>query len=286
MNLVLIHGRDQQGKDKDVLKQLWIDTLNKGLAKKKLSLPADVNVIFPFYGDLLDELTRGLDKPKDGITAKGPENGELIVFEAEMYTELAVNAAITDEQILQLSPEAKEKGVLNWEWIQAILKALDENTGMGDWSLRRFTKDVFAYLYFDGVRSQINKLILDEMKEGPTVVVGHSLGSIVGYNILQECPLKVHEYITIGSPLGLRAVTKKLTKPLKRPSCIKKDWYNAFDTGDYVALNPLDNRYFNITPSIINSGHISNHTKNQHGIEGYLNDADVAERIYKALTSK
>lgn len=284
MNLVLIHGRDQQGKDKDKLKQLWVDTLSKGLAKNNLSLPPDINIIFPFYGDVLDSLTRGLGQPLDGVTTMGAENSELLSFEFEMLTELAANAAVSQEQILTFSPSTTEMGPLNWPIVQAIMKALDAHTGMGEYTIKKFTADVYAYLNYPGVRMAINTLITEELQDGPTVVVAHSLGTIIGYNILHECQLEVRGYVTLGSPLGLRAVTKRLSKPLKRPQCIKGSWYNAYDDGDFVALNPLDTIHFNISPKIINSAHVKNHTENQHGIEGYLDDAKVAKQIYDALT--
>ena len=55
------------------------------------------------------------------------------------------------------------------------------------------------------------------------------------------------------------------------------------DEGDIVALYPLDVEHFDVDPPILNKTDVDNDTPNQHGISGYLNDAEVARRIYEAL---
>jgi len=69
------------------------------------------------------------------------------------------------------------------------------------------------------------------------------------------------------------------------PACVKSGWYNAYDERGVVALNPLSKKYFDITPEIENKDDVRNHTDNRHGIEGYLDDKDVAREIYEALNS-
>ena len=53
--------------------------------------------------------------------------------------------------------------------------------------------------------------------------------------------------------------------------------------GDVVALNPLDSTFFNVRPEIFNFKGVKNHTDNQHGIVGYLNDPTVAKHIYSEV---
>ena len=57
------------------------------------------------------------------------------------------------------------------------------------------------------------------------------------------------------------------------------------DNDDIVALYPLDGDNFDIDPPIANKTDVDNHTSNQHGIAGYLNDKEVARRIYDALVA-
>ncbi len=87
----------------------------------------------------------------------------------------------------------------------------------------------------------------------------------------------------MGSPLGLASVRPFLDLPLGMPSCVQNGWFNAYDERDFVALNPLDKKFFNIQPPIENKNDVDNQTENRHGIIGYLNDAVVARKIYEAL---
>jgi hypothetical protein len=110
---------------------------------------------------------------------------------------------------------------------------------------------------------------------------------VVSYNILRDhSDSKVRKFITIGSPLGLNSVRKYLKVPLRMPVCVENGWFNAYDKRDVVSLNPLDQTHFNVSPPIVNKSHVENGTSNRHGIEGYLNDEEVAREIYEALTGQ
>ncbi|WP_316812941.1 hypothetical protein [Pedobacter heparinus] len=287
MKLVLIHGRAQQNLDREILKSKWISALKSGLEKNDLLLPDGLDIGFPYYGDLLDNLVQNL--PSD---SKAISRGDLVSindkerdFFYDLLSEVAEKSSISDLKIDQnFEGFEKEKGPLNWEWIQAILRTLDQNTPFGDSSLKQFTKDVFYYLTISNIRKQINDCVRAEINSSPCVVVGHSLGSVVGYNVLRNLQgLDVRKYITVGSPLGLKAIRSKLEVPIMMPLCIANGWYNAYDERDVVALQPLNERHFNIDPSISNSNGVKNFTNNRHGIEGYLSDKDVAMEIYKSL---
>lgn len=287
-NLVLIHGRDQQGKDPVALKNTWVDTLKKGLTKSGVSLPVDTNIIFPFYGDYMDDLVQQSRQAlAGGIVQERGQAGdeEEAAFYNEFLSEVAKNANISDNDIqARLEAEVMERGPLNWGWVHAILKVLDERTGFGEWSVRKWTEDVYLYLTKPGIRQLVNDFVRKEIGTKPCVLVGHSLGSIVGYDIIRyQDAFTVKSYITVGSPLGLTSINSKLKKPLNRPDCIEKDWFNSYDDRDVVALNPLSSRYFPINPEISNKNDVKNHTKNRHGIEGYLDDKDVARYIYDQL---
>jgi len=287
MKVIMIHGRDQQGHDPSALKKTWIDTFKKGLESQKLSVPSDIDFVFPFYGDLLDQLIKEAADPRalNGVIAKGDIVSGELSFYYDLVNELAEQAGVTNAEISEhFNANYKERGVLNWEWVQSILKVLDLSSGMGNFSVRKFTYDVFVYLTVPAIRKKINEFVLSAFDEGPCIVVGHSLGSVVAYDVLQNNSfLNVKKYVTIGSPLGVKAVRSKLTTPLVMPECIENGWYNAYDERDFVALKPLDERNFNVEPPVVNSNHVKNQTDNRHGIEGYLNDAIVAKEIYDAM---
>jgi hypothetical protein len=287
MKLIFIHGRSQQGKDPVKLQQNWEETWEEGLAKAGLKRPDNVTVSFPFYGDLLDEMVKKVNAPLDeNIATKGdqPDPGEL-AFRYELLTEMQNEVGISDAEVQALIPAGvpQEKGPLNWRWVHAILKTLDR-TPLRDKLLDEFTRDVFVYLGFPNVTKAIDNVVLPELPQGTCVVVAHSLGTVVGYNALSKAAAttKVTRYITLGSPLGIRAIKNKLRSPLAMPPCTAS-WFNARDPDDVVPLFPLDADHFDIAPPIVNKNDVDNKTDNQHGIAGYLNDPEVARQIHAAL---
>lgn len=290
MKLIFIHGRSQEGKNPEALRKLWIETLKIGLRKSNLDLPIGEDKIFlPYYGDKLDELVNTINKPIEEIVKKGSEvNNKDARFFHDFLLEISENANITTSEIEAENPtEIVEKSPLNWRWVQSILRAIDKKNKWSELSIKRFTYDVFLYLTNENIKNEINNAVLKDIDSSePCIFVGHSLGSIVGYNILRDSTnLNVYKYITVGSPLGLNSVKKYLRTPIKMPDCVKKGWFNAYDDRDVVALNPLDKDYFNIQPQITNKKDVKNQTTNRHGIEGYLNDEIIAKEIYNALTT-
>lgn len=288
MRLVFVHGRAQEAKDPVKLRQTWEDTLAKGLLLAGVTLPPS-SVSFPYYGDELDRIVKELDAPLiQDVAAKGSviEAGE-VVFRAMLANELAENANLTTADIeAELPSSVKEKGPLQWEWVHAILKALDKNKKIGKFVIDQFTRDAYVYLTNPAVATKIHDIVRPSIEgAGPCVVVAHSLGSIVSYRLLSELAgnVDVRAFITVGSPLGLNAVRNTLARPLAMPKKVAM-WLNAYDERDVVALRPLDNTTWPITPAIKNFSKVCNQTDNAHGIEGYLNDKQVAAWIAEGLT--
>jgi hypothetical protein len=287
--LVFIHGRGQAGKDPVALKAEWLDTLLRGAQAAGVSLPDGIDVVFPYYGDRLEyfSIQDQIPLTSDIHTRGGQAQDEFLVFQALVAEEIRQRAGVTDAQVdAEYGANPRQRGPLNWEWVQAILRAIDKHGGgMNQNTLEVFTRDVYLYVTRAGVRDDINRIVAAQLTEEPTVVVSHSLGTVVAYSILGSDPrrLKVPLFVTVGSPLGVRAIRDQL-RPLRFPSIVD-GWYNAFDTRDVVALYPLDADNFPVSPSVENNNAVRNQTDNRHGIVGYLNDAAVARRIVNALAS-
>lgn len=205
-------------------------------------------------------------------------------FRGELIAELAEGAGVSDDDIRKFLPAGPiDKGPQNWEWVQGILRALD-NTRIGSFSIDAFTRDVYVYLTNRTVRKEIDRIVSKAIPDEPCVVVGHSLGTVVGYNMLYRTtpPRAVRQYISLGSPLGVKAIQKHMEKPGKIPSVVSS-WRNAYDDRDVVALRPLSPNTFPGNPALENKSDVKNKTKNRHGIVGYLDDPVVAAWIHDAL---
>lgn len=288
--LVFIHGRAQQNKDSGALKNEWIEAWRKGLAKSSLDVPMeDENIRFPYYGQTLFELSSGVpsDRAAD-IVIKGIESDEAArAFIGQLVEEARRKAGISDAEIEQSLPaRVVEKGPLNWPWVQAILQTMDKHPGLSGASVALATNDVYQYLNNQGFRDEIEEGVSEAIKPGvATVVVSHSLGTVVAYSVLKNkhyaSGWKVPLFVTLGSPLGVSSIRGGF-EPFESPACIGA-WYNAMDERDVVALYPLKAPQFDMTPKITNKTDVNNHTDNRHGIAGYLDDKEVAKKIYDAL---
>jgi len=288
MRILMIHGRAQGGKRADDLKATWIKTLQEGFQAARKPWPTAIDVDFPYYADTLDRLAAQADLPTPAdVVAKGPgQNRQFEVFMQSALMEIQEKSAISDAEVQANLPPGvpQEKGPQNWGWVQAIARTIDHRwTPTATFTIEKFLRDVYLYVTRREVARQIDEIVEAKLTREPTIVIGHSLGSVVAYNVVRKNlrKMELRKLITVGSPLGLRAISSKLGVP-ENPAG-EDGWYNAYDERDVVALNPLDDTYFPADPSIVNYNRVDNQTDNRHGIVGYLNDKDVAAQIAAAL---
>lgn len=297
--LLLIHGRAQEAKDSVALKAEWLDALEEGLEKNGLSMPIqEKDVRFPFYGDTLYDLGEGMSKEEASAVIVRGDNAdeEQRQFIRAVLEEIRKENGITEAQLAATAgQEVVARGIQNWEWFQGILKVLDRHVPYASsGSIALFTQDAYQYLKNSVIRKAIDDGVTAAFTPGAeTVVVAHSLGTIIAYNILrqkgQALGLKVPLLITLGSPLAIEAIytTLKKSAPIRCPDGVAT-WFNAMDERDVVALYPLDQDNFPLNPAqpaIENKRNVRNNTENHHGIGGYLNNKEVAKRIHDALVA-
>lgn len=283
MRVLLVHGRAQGGRDATELEAEWRGALEKGLLQAGLSLPADTAFDFPFYGDTLDDEVIRLSQPHRADGAMGVAgDGEYAAFLGSVAREIAEKEGLSDEDIRAEMPmQDGTMGPENWAWVQAIVRLIDRRwTPVASLAIEVILRDVFLYLHSRSMRRAINALVEARLTGEPTVVVAHSLGTVVCYDILKKrTDLDLRGFVTLGSPLGIRAVSGRLGMPVHVAG--ERVWYNGYDERDIVALNPLDDTYFPTSPSIENDAGLDNDTGNRHGVTGYLDDRAVVTRIAK-----
>ena len=287
--LVFVHGRAQEHKDSIALKAEWIGAWREGLGKSGLTVPIpETSIRFPYFGQTLYDLVAQADQVAE-VVIRGTADDAERRFQQAVLAEVQTELKITDEEVeALLAREVVERGPLNWEWMQGILKAIDRRVPGGSAaSIALSTRDVYQYLRNPGVREPIEQGVRKALSaQVPTVVVSHSLGTVVAFNLLkregEQQGWNVPLFVTVGSPLAITAIRAALT-PLEHPACVTK-WFNAMDERDVVALYPLKKPHFDIDPAIENKTDVRNKTDNRHGIAGYLDDKVVAARIHQALS--
>ena len=119
----------------------------------------------------------------------------------------------------------------------------------------------------------------------PQVMIGHSLGSIVGYEALCAIPDHgIRTLITIGSPLGLRGIRDAL-RPAARnaipglPPGVST-WVNVYDKHDPVALaGPLRPYWGAVVDRIVDNG------DDPHAATRYLGKSETGDPVASAMTA-
>lgn len=102
----------------------------------------------------------------------------------------------------------------------------------------------------DRVRQYLRQTLQDVRRpDSPLMVIGHSLGSVLAFDVLWESShlygdaWKVDLFMTLGSPLGSRFVRRRrlgagLFGRARYPLGIRR-WVNVAADGDHIALNRL-----------------------------------------------
>ena len=146
-------------------------------------------------------------------------------------------------------------------------------------------KDVYAY-FFGGFKDRMRATLREALAgtPGPVIVVAHSLGTIIAYDVLREpaqanldCPL----FVTVGSPLGVTEVQDVVERELQVPSGVTA-WRNVADGRDLVALDrtirPEYDPAHRCTDFLV-----VNDSPNHHGIREYLASRPVQESVRMLL---
>lgn len=172
--------------------------------------------------------------------------------------------------------------------------------------MRAFVRDAHHYLFNvehsprAGVSYHVRKelrerfvsKVIEAKKEGPVIVVAHSLGTVIAYDCLKnvdECP-QVQSLITIGSPLGMSEMQDQLGPGYTLEDGyahekIVKDWYNIYDPLDIVSrADPaLRNDYLDSGKQRVTDVRQNNGGVWTHGMLKYAAQAELREVLRNEL---
>jgi hypothetical protein len=265
--LVCIHGRGQFGKDPAELKRKWAAGLNFGLTAAGRKTVNPDKLVLPFYGDLLE-----------AKKIQAVQSGASIDLESA--------SAVRDQHISPLMPEKVaqvESDLLKIPGARRLLQLIADRTDVDQELIQAYLTDVAVYYRF--ARNEVLELIRAELPGGdePIVLLGHSLGSVVAHDLLQDAALRDRTmlFFTAGSPLGLQACYKNLLAGGPVHPKVKA-WASTFDADDFVALgHPIAPIYGQPLEDL----RVDNPPNKAHSIEQYLSHDRVAGRIADALTT-
>jgi len=133
------------------------------------------------------------------------------------------------------------------------------------------------------VREQLKQELRPLLENGHKVLlIGHSLGSVISYDTLwalsqlEHLPGKIDLFLSIGSPLGMNYVQKRLLghkhkdHHKKYPSNIR-NWVNISAVGD---ITPLDRNFAEDYKGMLKPENTQSITDYSEGIYNYFRDED------------
>jgi hypothetical protein len=283
--IVGVHGIAQQQVGRHQLQAPWVRALADGLERSagRRVGPPPLDIVF--YGDLFLPPTAGTGNKK------GFELGDTVGWDALSAADLADAVAAAGEvlsaqELAAAAEDAKEvKGFGRVPRpVAAVVAGLDRRFGPRAGAL--FVGElaqVRRYLLDPEIKAQVDARVADAVTEDCRVLIGHSLGSVVAFEFLRRHPVQHLElFVTLGSPLGLRAIHHHLPDPgfgsgVGVPPNIRT-WVNLRNPRDSVACAGSLTQWW---PGV-QDGEVNNQ-KAAHSAERYLSKKPTGDALLAVL---
>jgi hypothetical protein len=234
--IVAVHGIGKQFIGENTLREEWLPALKDGLARVNRRLGSDDDFACAFYGNLFRPGGKAVvDPPFDASDVADDWERELL----ELWWR---EAARVDPAVH--GPDARTK-LRAPDLVQRALDALCQSSyfaGIAERALIYDLKQVRRYIKESDVRREARASVERTIGPDTAVIIGHSLGSVIAYEILCAHPdWAIRTFVTMGSPLGIRNLIFEQLEPRPEagtgawPGAVVR-WVNIADKGDVVAL--------------------------------------------------
>jgi hypothetical protein len=300
--IIGIHGLGNKPSGK-ILKGWWKQSIKEGL-KKYTNFRGDFRFELVYWADVF------YDKPLDPHVSD-PDNP---LFLDEIYTPAPSNY-ISDahpirQKILDILEEQLDKIFLNDD-LTVNFSFITDNI------IRTYFKELDSYYAKecedeeeencrarDVIRKRTANLI-KKYKDDEILLIGHSMGSIIAYDVLNFTipEVDIHTFITMGSPLGLPVIRAKIAAEsnsnhiepaqLQTPPSVYNRWINYSDLEDKIALiYDLTDKYednqhgIHVENLVVDNNYEINSHKNPHKSFGYLRTPEIARYLAGFLRSE
>jgi hypothetical protein len=216
--IVLAHGRAAELEIAPTMSRLRGDALVQGLQRVGSEFADRVRVEYAYFGGLWrEDATKVMPRFVDEAGA-------------------AWTVALTPKPHVEKVPAGEEQALPGLGRLSGVLM---NNTPdfLLEGILRQAIPDVFEYLSDPVRRGAANEIVLDACtRSGAPVLVGFSMGSVVGYDTLRDMSggSKVKSFVTCGSPIGLKPIRKELldTNGETRFPAGMTTWMNIWKSDD------------------------------------------------------
>jgi hypothetical protein len=273
LDAVGIHGISQQQGGRNQLLDDWRDALTDGVEAACGGMAVQVPLTFDlgYYGNLFLD-----DWPTDAKSPADPEALEALADDLS-EVELAWFEGIAAGLPVKEAPPTKARLLQLPRPLQRLAAWLDASFGVAAPAM--FIGDlrqVRLYQQDDALARKVQGRVQDAIADGCTVLIGHSLGSVVAYETV--CAAQTRQpklLLTLGSPLGLATVRKRLRFD-GLPAGVR--WANVYDPHDVVACaGGLARWWGGAADLIVDNG------DQPHSVNRYLGKRQTGEAVTSAL---
>jgi hypothetical protein len=284
MRLVFVHGINHEGKSSDWILENWLEALKGATSPGDFELIKRQTIEAPFYGDVLHEQAQQRLAAKDKLRAQSADEaeGEEAAFYRHALAEVVQGRPdlITAERLAHAERIVEQDAIYNNRHLIVLLKALQDVLPDQGEALLRLLPQAFVYLNRIQATETVEAIVRPALEQGPCIVIAHSLGTVVSFKLMralrQNCPF----YITLGSPLPIKAVQGSVRAPFGRRPAVA-EWLNLWDPNDVVTLSsPLDTHTFGTG---VENSQVNNGDADAHDFRRYLAHRETAERLVAAI---
>ena len=283
--IILVHGINNQHKSSEQIKWEWLGALSTVLSAQQENAIRNLDVVAPYYGDILYDYTEG--READLVNRPVAQSiGNVPDEETEFYNEFLADVAqafdIGDEDIaveMGHQDAAVKQGFFHDRKFIAIVQLLEKISPWQGKHVMRVLSQAYTYINDEDAAAAVDAVVQPELEGEPSLILAHSLGTIVTYKILRDLIRdKKHKFLTLGSPLGIKAVRNGIGPKFSLPTKSVSDWSNGLDKDDFVSFKrKLKNAGYE--GDIREYNDINNGGDDPHSIQKYLTDHWVRRTI-------
>ena len=237
-----------------------------------------------------------------------PLNPDVMDHEDPLYLEEPYVPSDASQLPLEKSNKKKILSLLEKQMDKLLLNEdLTINfASISDLIIHHFFRDL--EIYYDTSDSKSNHVSIDirnelkstllKYKNHDILLMAHSMGTIVAYEVLQELKedVKIDTFVTFGSPLGIPVIMSKMFNHLKSeypeikqlcvPESVTNKWINISDLDDKVAINydladdyPANSKGIHIEDFQVINDYSYQNNPNPHKLYGYLRTSEMAQLL-------
>ena len=300
--IIGIHGLGNKP-PKELLESWWIQSLQDGLERVDNSRqPIPFNLVYwsdilhPKYldPDITDEEDPlRIKEPYVAIPETVPEIADSLKKKIFDYLEKQLDKIfLNDDMSLNFKSVTDQIIHHYFEDLETYYAQTESHVGQGEQQTREI------------IQERLLK-ILQENKKKEILLLAHSMGSIIAYDVLTKYDpeIRVHTLVSIGSPLGVPPIVSRILSKqqnskngagnIKTPENITSKWFNISDPEDKVALDHTLADDFEVNSSnvlaediLVVNDYVIKDQRNPHKAYGYLRTPEMAKIIDEFLAGE